>query len=100
MTALVDQRREQLLAGTGLSQDQDRRIGGGHLLDLLEHATYCGALSDDRALAKPFLDLLTEIDIFELQSIAQSLHFGERALELELRLLLFRHVDAGTEIAA
>ena len=93
--ALVDQRREQLLAGTGLSQNQYRRIGRRHLLHLFEHPSHRSALSDDLALAKTFLDLLTKIDVFELQSIAQLLDFGESALEFELGLILFRHVEAG-----
>ena len=34
---LVDPRREQFLAGAGLAEQQHGRVGGRHLLDLLQH---------------------------------------------------------------
>ena len=48
---LVNLRREQLLAGAGLAEQQHRRIGGRHLLHLLQDAANRGALADDVARA-------------------------------------------------
>ena len=44
---LVDLRRKQFLARAGLPDEQDRRVGRRHLLDLLEDAPHGGTLSDD-----------------------------------------------------
>ena len=44
---LVDEARDDLLAGAGLAADQDGRIGGGHLRRLLEHALPISRLPDD-----------------------------------------------------
>src|SRR4029078_12947301 len=50
--ALVALRREQLLAGAGLAEQQDGRLGGRHLLNLIDDAAHRGALPDDAAQAK------------------------------------------------
>ena len=49
---LVDLRREQLLAGAGLAEEQHRRVGRRHLLDLIDDATHRGTLADDRVKAE------------------------------------------------
>jgi hypothetical protein len=37
--------RKELLAGASVAKQQHRRIGGGHLFDLMDHAAERGALA-------------------------------------------------------
>ena len=67
---LVDLRRDELLAGARLAEQQHRRVGGRDLARLFEHAPDGGALADDDAGAEPFLHLPAEVLIFGLQVVA------------------------------
>ena len=48
----MDGAREQLLARSGLAEDQHRRIGGGHFLYLSERTEQSLALADNFVRAK------------------------------------------------
>jgi hypothetical protein len=45
--------RVQLFAGSGLPEQEDRRVGRGYLVDLFEHASGRVAAADDIGLANP-----------------------------------------------
>src|SRR2546430_12330792 len=63
----VDRPRHQLLARPRLSRDQDGRVGGGHLADLVEDTEQRGAGANhlDEVVLAP--DLLLEVDVLVLE---------------------------------
>ena len=78
---LVNLRCEQLLAGAGLAEEQDRRVGFGHLAHLLLHPANRSALPDDGRRAERTLDFAAQVHVLRVQLIAKALHLGERPAE-------------------
>jgi hypothetical protein len=75
---LVDMRGDELLTGTGLTQQQHRRIGGGHLSGLFQHAPNSLALPDDHAGIGALLSLSTQVRALHPQPIARVLDLQDR----------------------
>ena len=73
---LVDLRREQLLACAGLAQQQDRRVGRCHLLDLLQHPPQGRTPPDDARQPRPLARLPPQVHVLDLQLILQAQRFG------------------------
>ena len=67
----------QLLAGTGLSQDQDIGLGRCHQLDLLQRSTQGIAIADNLAEGLHLLDLVAQIIPFLLQLTTKMSDFFE-----------------------
>ena len=63
-TEVVHGSRNDLLAGAGLSFDQNRRVGRGNGFDLLENALQSGARANDFIEAVLTSDLIEQIKIF------------------------------------
>jgi len=84
----VDRARDELLAGPGLAEDEDGRVGGCDLLDLLENPQQCFARAQDVVEAAEGGELLAEVLGLD----------GERA-DAALRLEPLVHVpeDQGVE---
>ncbi len=60
--AVVDRARDELLAGPGLAEHEDRRVGGGDLADLLEHPVDRLARADEPVgIARPAEVLLERL---------------------------------------
>ena len=78
---LVNLRGEQLLARASLTEEEDRRVGLGHLAHLLLHAANRGALVDEVGHVERAVDFAAQVAIFHAQLIAQALDFGERRAE-------------------
>ena len=74
----VDLRREQLLSCSGLPEQEDRGVGGCHLLDLLHDPAHRCALPDNASQSKPFALFPSKVNVFRLQLILQALHFQRR----------------------
>jgi len=68
-TALVDVAGDQLLAHSGLAQNQYCGIGRRDHFDSFEHAPDCGAVSENRAFAGSGSDLLLQILILRLKAL-------------------------------
>ena len=76
-------RREQLLAGAGLAEQQHRRGGGRDLLHERHDLAHRGALADDDAGAETLARFGAQIEIFGAQLLAPPFGVLER---LVLRL--------------
>jgi hypothetical protein len=72
---------EEFLAGAGFAEQQHRRIRLGDLLNLVEDAKDCLALSNNQFGAQAIAHLSTEIHVFGIQLSAQALHFRKRPLQ-------------------
>ena len=80
---IVDGARDQLLARPGLAEDQYIGVGGGDLLDLVQHpARARRALPDDLAEVVTELDLLLQVAVFRLQPVLEPLDLGQRLPQL------------------
>ena len=63
----VDGAGDQLLAGAGLAQHEDVRLGPGRLLDEVEDARHGLAAADDALETEGLLELLAEILVLHLE---------------------------------
>src|SRR6266481_9198452 len=59
----VDGSRDQLLAGAGFAQNQDRGIGGGDLVDKREHASQGPRRPDNFLKHRRAIDLFAQRDV-------------------------------------
>ena len=92
---VVDPRREQLLAGAGLAEQQHGRIGGRDLLDQLEGLANRRALADDVAEAGAVADFGSQVDVLRVQLVAQPDHFGMGGAQRLVALAAGQHVAEG-----
>ena len=64
---------EQLLAGAGLTEKEDRRVGVGHLTDSLQRLAKGGAPPDDLAEVPSLAELGLQINVLGLESLTETL---------------------------
>ena len=83
--AVVDRARDELLARAGLAHDQDRGVGAGDLVGLVQGGAQHRALAHDLAEVVGFLDLRAQVQVLGLELAAQLLVLGERGPQLRLR---------------
>ncbi len=95
--AVVEGEGDEVLSGARLAEEEDRRVGRGHLLDLAQHAAEGGAAADDRLEAVHVPHLLVQDHVLRLEPLFQGLHLAEASLERSLRLLPLRDVGVHDE---
>ena len=88
---LVNLRREQFLAGAGFAEQQDRRIGRRHELNLLQDMPDGAALAHNIAGALAFPGFRSKVDVLGVQLIAQTAGLFERPLERFVALPARQH---------
>ena len=76
--AVVERARDQLLAGSGLAQDQHRRIRRGHLLDLPQDRRDGGTAADDLVEAVGATSHPLQVNVLRRESLRELLDL-ERA---------------------
>ena len=64
---------EQLLAGAGLAEKEDRGVGVGHLTDFSQRLTEGGAPPDDLAEVSSLAELGFQVDVLGLQALTETL---------------------------
>ena len=88
---LVDPRREDFLAGARLAEEQDRRIGGGDLLDQLHHPPRRRTLADRKARHLRLAHLAQD-RVLRLQLLFEASDFGQRAAQRLFALPALQHL--------
>ena len=79
----MDGVREDFLAGARLAEQQHRRIGSGHGVQLLEHAPDRVAFGDHVPSGAQATDLSTQLDVLDRQPIANMLHSSDGVLAVD-----------------
>ena len=90
--AVVEGPRDEVLARPRLAEEEDGRVGRGHLLDLAQHAAESGAAADDRLEAVEVPHLAVQDHVLRLHAILQLPDLDEALLERGLRRFELRHV--------
>ena len=81
---VVDGRRDQLLARAGLAEEQNRRAGRRHLLDLLQDPAHDEALARDLPRSPAGLRFIPQVDVFAGQPVPQPRILRKHTAELGL----------------
>ena len=102
LAQIVQRTRDQFLAGAGLAEDEHRRVGRRHRLDLMEDALQRRRVADDLLEVVLGPDLVLEVHLLRRKPVSQvgDLLIRERILDQERDLLRHRGEElrlVGTE---